>query len=113
MSQSHYISEMPKMDYTRYVNKAGEVTDSEMYRTAAKQALGSLIWFRQARPDIGFNLAKIATDAENSRTTGDLSTKLIALYNKTLRYMKSYGRKLRYVFSAAKTMTPEKRWAAW
>ena len=53
-----------------------------------RQALGALIWMRQTRPDVGFNITKIATDAVPDCTNGDLAWKLISLYNKTIRYVK-------------------------
>ena len=111
LSQTHYIAEMPKMEASDYVNEQGELKNVQNYKTAAKQVLGSLIWIHQTRPDIGFNIAKIATDAAKSCTSGDLAWKLIVLYNKTLRYLKSYGRKIRYVPTCLKSDTFDYRWS--
>ena len=110
VSQSRYIAEMPKMNPKEYIFDHGQIVDVAKYRTAAKQALRSLIWIHQTRPDVGYNITKIATDAVNSRASGDLSCKLIAVYNKTLRYLRNHDREIRYTNVTTVGMTAEQLW---
>ena len=107
ISQTHYIDDMPKMNLSDCLSDHGQIIDVKQYRTAVKQALGSLIWIHQTRPDIGFNITKLATDAVKSCTSGDLARKLISLYNKTLRYLRNHGRKIRYKAANTGGLTQE------
>ena len=89
LSQTRYEKDLPKLDPALYI-KAGKVIDGKEFRTTMRQALGALIWLHQTRPDVGFDITKIATDAVPARGNGDLAWKLILLYNKTIRYIKNF-----------------------
>ena len=65
-------------------------------RAEFRKELGSLIWRHQSRPDVGYNIPKIATDATPSCTDRDKAHKTISLYNKTERFLKSPTRKIFY-----------------
>ena len=93
-----------------YVDDYGQIINAKHYRTAAKQALGSLIWIHQTRPDVGYNIAKMATDAVKSCTAGDLAMKLMSLYSKTVRYLRNHDRKIRYTHVITDGVTKDMLW---
>ena len=62
LSQSHYAKGLQKVDAAKFVQHGGSLSGPKL-RAALRQVLGSLIWLRQARPDIGFDITKIATDS--------------------------------------------------
>ena len=104
LSQRHYVAELSKIDTNEYV-KQGAIIDKADHRTTLRQALGALIWVHQTRPDIGFNITKIATDAVDACLDADLATEIILLRNKTIRFLGNFPRAIRYVplFSSTET----------
>ena len=93
LSQSQYASELKKMDPDLYI-KQGKVLGQGKFRTALRQGLGALIWLHQTRPDIGFDITKLATDAVEAVTDAELGKKIILLYNKIVRFVQQYDRKI-------------------
>lgn len=65
----------------------GAIVNKTDLRASLRQSPGSLIWARQTSPDIGFNIAKIATDAVSARLETALAFKITLLYNKTVRLL--------------------------
>ena len=61
-----------------------------------RQVLGALIWLHRTRPDIGFDITKIATDSAAACEDVDISLETLMIYNRTARFVKDYGRKLVY-----------------
>ena len=53
---------MAKIYPTQYLDN-GVIKNQNDLRATTRQDLGALIWERQTRPDVGHNIAKIATDA--------------------------------------------------
>ena len=108
--QTHYEKDPQQPDAAAYI-KSGSVIGGEEFRTAMRQSIGSSIWARQTRPDVGYNIAKIATDAFSARQSGDVSRKLITLYNKTFRYLHNYTREIHLSPDATIWATSLDQWA--
>ena len=95
LSQTQYAADLKKMDSSLYVSN-GKILDSGKLRTALRQGLGALIWLHQTRPDVGFDITKMATDAVEAVTDPVLALKIIALYNKIVRFAQLHQRKIIY-----------------
>ena len=96
LSKIHYANDLPMVDVAQFVQH-GEIIDPRKLRPAQRQVSGSLIWLRQTRPDIGFDITKIATDSGTSCTDADTSMATLMLYNHTVRFVKDYDPKLLYI----------------
>ena len=55
-------------------------------RTAPRQAIGALIWLHHDRPDVGWDITKLATEAAGSRKEAPKALETIAGYNKTAKF---------------------------
>ena len=64
----------------------------------------------QTRPDIGFDIAKIAADPATSRTDVAMALATVMLYNRTVRFHKVYGRIILYSSRGASADTFGGRW---
>ena len=64
---------------------------------------GSLIWLRQTRPYIGFDITKLATDAVAACLDPTQARPAINLYYKTVRFVNAYPRKITYSPPPART----------
>ena len=95
LSQNQYAADLPKIDVAEFL-KNDSIIDAKLLRTALRQALGSLIWLHQTRPDIGYDITRLATDAALAVTDPALALQCINLYNKTVRFVQSYNRKIVY-----------------
>ena len=95
LSQPQYAKDLNEIEMTDYVVK-GRILDPAKFRIAVRQGLGALIWLRQTRPDIGFDITKLATDAVAAATGPELGKKIIILYNKIIRFAQLYDRKLTF-----------------
>ena len=69
-----------------------EIVNTGKLRTALRQALGSLIWLHQTRPDIGYDITRIATEAVDACASVTLALQCNAIYNKTVRFLQTYAR---------------------
>ena len=81
LPQHPYIMELPKMDVAQYVDQSRIVKENEL-RSTFRQGLGALIWIRQTRPDVGFSIARMATDIPTARKDVDKCLLLARGYNK-------------------------------
>ena len=95
ISRNH-IDELPKINTAEYADR-GSIRNKTDLRTTSRRALGALIWARRARPDIGFDITKIATDAVAACLEADLDVAIILLYDKTLRIWGDFHRTRRYI----------------
>ena len=64
--QETYATDLPTTGITSYVNHQG-LKNAPDLKSTFRQGNGSLIWIRQARPDVGFLITKLATDLIQSR----------------------------------------------
>ena len=64
LPQSRYSSDLRRMNTSRCVREKKVIGDEKL-RKALRQKLGSLIRRRQTRPDIGYDIAKLAGLGEN------------------------------------------------
>lgn len=58
--------------------------------------MGALIWLHQTRPDIGYDIAKLATDFVAVCTDPILARSAINMYNKTVRFACNCPRRVNY-----------------
>ena len=97
LSKTHNADELKKIAPTDFINNNNnEIKDTGKLRTSIRQALGSLIWLHQTRPDVGYDVTRIATEAVAACATATLALQSIALYNKTVRSVQTYARKIAY-----------------
>ena len=93
LSQHHYAMDLQCIGQFA---THGSIKGASKLRTVFRQALGALIWLRQTRPDIGYDIAKIATvDVEAFQDAGK-ALPIMQLYNKTVRFVKNYSREIHY-----------------
>ena len=95
LSQQMYAGELPVADVTEYLN-GNSILNADALKSTSKQGLGSLIWLRQARPDIGFTATQMATQIVVSRESPEKARKLARLYNKIVRFAKNRQRGISY-----------------
>ena len=89
-----YIAELPTMDIARCANQ-GNITDRANVQTAFRQMLCALIRVQQTRSDVGFLIAKIATDLISACVDSSGTLQLRRSYNKTVRFLKTHVRDIR------------------
>lgn len=88
LSQARYGEDLPKIGPAPYI-VAGSAIGGEEFRPTTRKAIGALIWIHRALPDVGIDIAKIATrdvPAFTVAPSGDLAWTLISLYIKSTRY---------------------------
>lgn len=91
LSRGHYARELPKVDVAQFAQR-GKIAHPQKLRAALRQVMGSLIWLRQTRPDIGYDIAKIATDSFAAYTDVDMALSTLLMYSRTVRFIKDFGR---------------------
>lgn len=95
LSHPQYAKDLEKMDIQDFIIK-GKIQGDAQFRTAPRQELGAPIWPRQTRRDIGYDIAKLATDAVAAVTDVELGKKITLLYNKIVRFSQLYDRALMF-----------------
>ena len=95
LSQETYAKDLPIMDITQYVTQKGLRNVSEL-KSTFRQGVGSLIWIHQTRPDVGFSIAKLATDLIQACEDAGKADKWCKAYNKAIRFIKRNGCKIHY-----------------
>ena len=96
LSQETYARDLPVMDIAQYVNQKGLENVDEL-KSTIRQWLGSLIWIHQTRPDVGFLVAKLATDLIRACSGAEKKAKKwCQAYNKTIRFVKRNDCKILY-----------------
>ena len=108
LSQTHNDDELIEIHPADFALN-NQIGDAGKLRTALRQALGSLIWLHQTRPDIGYDIARIATEAVAACTAPNLALQCVALCNKTVRFAQIYARKIAYAPSHDQLSTPSAR----
>ena len=88
LSHQHYAEDLKTMEINNYTD-SGRITQPALLKSTFKQALGSLIWLHQARPDIGFTFAQIATQILESFESATKAKALASLYNKIVKFVKN------------------------
>ena len=96
LSRKQYVSELPTMDISQYMNRP-QLANVKDLQSTARQGLGALIWVHQSRPDVGFLITKIATDLMTACADRQKAIRLAKLYNKTVRYLKMHASEIHYV----------------
>ena len=87
-----YADELPVMNVSEYINH-NRITNPAGLKSTFKQGLGSLIWLRQTRQDIGFAITQIATQIAEACDSADKAAQLDNLYNKIVKFVKNHQRK--------------------
>ena len=95
LPQTQYAKELRKLNIDDYA-MGNNIICGKKLRKTLRQALGSWIWLHQTRPDSGFDITKIATDAVAACTDSTLARNIANLYNKTIRFFATYERKIVY-----------------
>ena len=95
LSQEAYIRELPTMNINEFIS-GGKIMDRKKVRILFRQELGSLICAHQSRPDVGFAIARIATESPKSRESPEKARNIAALYNKTIKFLRNRPRKIHY-----------------
>ena len=80
--KSHYATDPRRIDMAQFANKA-KIPGSAKLRTVLRHALGAPIWLHQARPDVGFDIAKIATGAVAATQDCAHAIGAMAMYRKS------------------------------
>ena len=101
--------ELKRIDPTQYVSN-DTIHDPAKLRTALRQALGALIWLHQTRPDIGWDITKIATDAVEACKQASKALEIMAVYNKTIKFVQNNRRKIKYTTPGTSDTSPSDRW---
>ena len=82
---------------TRKINADDHFADNQIarpkkLRTAPRQAMESLIWLHQTRPDAGYEITKPANDAVEAFTDPNMARLTINLYDENVRFAQTYQR---------------------
>ena len=77
---------------TRTIHALMSIPNAQKLRTARRHLLGSLIWLHRTQHDIGYDIAKIATDFVSACTDVDMALATLMLYNRTARFVEDYDR---------------------
>ena len=83
------------MDVAQIVQK-GNILNAQKVRPALRKVLGALIWLRQSRRDIGYDITKIATGAVSASADVEMALGTLIIYNRTVRFVKDYDREILY-----------------
>ena len=94
-SQKQYISELPTMGISQYVNQ-DKIANVKDLQSTFRQGLGGLIWIHQSRPDVGYLIAKMATDLITACADAKKAVALGKLYNKIARFLKNRPIEIKY-----------------
>lgn len=89
LPQIQYAKELQKVDLGQFAQQ-GEILNAQKLWAAIRHVSGSLIWLRRTRPDIGFDITKIAPDSGSACADADLVLDTLTLYNRTVRFAKDY-----------------------
>lgn len=81
------------MEPMGYIEK-GKIRDPAKFRTSLRHGLGAMIWLQRTRPDIGYDIAKLATDAVAAADGPELGKKIVSMCNKIVRVAQLRDRKL-------------------
>ena len=95
LSQQHYAEELKLMEVDNYVDST-RITQPAVLKSTFKQALGSLIWLHQTRPDIGFTITQLATQIVEACESVTKARALAGIYNKIVKFVKNHPRKIVY-----------------
>ena len=101
LSQTQYARDLRKINLDKHAAH-GKIFCAKELRTTLRQGLGAPIWLRQTRPDIGYDIAKLDTDALADCDDALLARAAINLYNKTVRFANNYTRKITYSLSSSR-----------
>ena len=107
LSRNQYDN-LQKLEVADFL-KNGIILDPKLLRTALRQALGSLIWLHQPRPDIGYDIARLATGAALDVADPAFASHRIILYKKTARFAQNYNQKIAYTSAPGTSSRNQRR----
>ena len=73
------------MGISQYVNR-DQLSNVKDLQITFRRGLGAIIWVHQTRPDVGFLIAKIATDLVSACAESSNAILMGELYYKTVRF---------------------------
>lgn len=95
-SQKPRVAEFPKMYLGHYVRRNQIVKEDEL-RSTYRKGLRSIIWIRQTRPDVGYSIAKMATDIPSARKNSARCLQLARDYIKIFKFLVNHHMEIHYV----------------
>lgn len=92
-SQQMYADEHPIMEISGYATSK-RIATSAAPNSTSQECLGSLIWTRKTRRDIGPSIAQIATQIFEACESSGKASHLTNLYGRIVKFVKNHQRKI-------------------